>query len=197
MCLVKTHDDPQEFARLVRRWEEPVHRLCVRMIGDSERGEDLKQEVFLRVFQKRKDYEVTAKFSTFLWRVAINLCRDELRRQQCRLKVVAPAMDMEGQEQDWVSEAPGPDTRTVQAEEGEMVRHAVMSLPEIYRSVIVLRHYEGLRLADIAEILDLPEGTVNSRMAEALERLSRALRPKLRPDRQAINDLPHSAKGIA
>jgi DNA-directed RNA polymerase specialized sigma24 family protein len=65
-------------------------------------------------------------------------------------------------------------------EEGEMVRQAVLQLPEIYRTVIVLRHYQDLKLSKIAEVLDIPEGTVNSRMAEALARLSRMLQPKLR-----------------
>lgn len=191
MWLVKTHDDPQEFARLVKRWEEPIFRLCARMLGDVHRGEDLKQEVFLRLFQKRKRYEATAKFSTFLWRVAVNLCRDELRRQQSRLQTVQTGDTSEEETTEWASDTPGPDARTAQAEESEFVRAAVMQLPEIYRAVIVLRHYEGMKLAEIADILELPEGTVNSRMAEALSRLSHALQPKLRP----ATAFCHSSKG--
>src|SRR5258707_13493534 len=84
MWQVKIHADHQEFARLVRRWEEPIRRLCTRMTGDPHRGEDLKQEAFLRVFEKRKDYQPKGRFSTFLWRIALNLCYDELRRQKRR-----------------------------------------------------------------------------------------------------------------
>src|SRR5262249_39813161 len=84
MLLVKTRDDHKEFARLVKRWEEPIRRLCARMIGDPHRGEDLKQDTFVRVFEKRKEYQANGRFSTFLWRVALNLCYDELRRQQRR-----------------------------------------------------------------------------------------------------------------
>ena len=80
MWRVKTRDDHNEFARLVRRWEEPIRRLCARMTGDPHRGEDLTQDAFLRLFEKRKDYEPTGRFSTFLWRIALNLCYDELRR---------------------------------------------------------------------------------------------------------------------
>src|SRR5258708_3177139 len=80
MWRVKMDDDPQAFARLVPRWEGPIQALCARMTGDSHRGEDLAQEAFTRVFAKRKDYEATGKFSTFLWRVALNLCYDELRK---------------------------------------------------------------------------------------------------------------------
>lgn len=182
MWRVKTRDDHNEFARLVRRWEEPIRRLCARMTGDPHRGEDLKQDAFLRLFEKRKDYEPTGRFSTFLWRIALNLCYDELRRQQRRRKFLigSAAVESEDGPPESTSESPGPDLHAAALEEGELVRQAVMQLPEIYRAVIVLRHYEDLKLARIAEILEIPEGTVNSRMAEALARLSRILEPKLK-----------------
>src|SRR3954470_3867622 len=76
----KMDDDPQAFATLVKRWEQPIQRLCARMLADGHRGEDLAQEAFTRVFARRKNYEPSAKFSTFLWRIALNLCYDELRK---------------------------------------------------------------------------------------------------------------------
>lgn len=181
MCRVKEHGDPHEFARLVGRWEAPVRRLCARMTGDVERGEDLKQEVFARLFEARKSYHPAGRFSTFLWRIALNRCYDELRRQQRRREFLAdneiePGADLTA---DAPAEGPGPDVQAATLEEGRLVRHAVMQLPDIYRTVIVLRHYEGLKLARIAEILEIPEGTVNSRMAEALTRLGQMLAPKL------------------
>lgn len=180
MCRVAQHDDHQEFARLVKRWEEPIRRLCTRMTGDPERGEDLKQETFLRLFEKRKDYQPTGRFSTFLWRIALNRCYDELRRQQRRREVLQGSGEPRQEDAaEQPVEAPGPDMRTAELEEGELVRQAVLRLPDIYRAVIVLRHYEDMKLAKIAEVLDIPEGTVNSRMAEALARLSRILEPML------------------
>jgi RNA polymerase sigma-70 factor, ECF subfamily len=182
MWRVKTYTDHQAFARLVRRWEEPIRRLCARMTGDVHRGEDLKQETFLRLFEKRRNYQTTGRFSTFLWRIALNLCYDELRRQQ-RRRECFPA-DGAGQGEDGLTEAPAemptPDWQAANLEEGELVRRAVLQLPQIYRAVVVLRHYEGLKLAKIAEVLEIPEGTVNSRMAEALARLSRMLEPTLK-----------------
>src|SRR5690349_5887491 len=182
MCRVRRHDDHSEFARLMKRWEEPIRRLCTRMLGDAHRGEDLKQDTFLRLFQKRKDYQPKGRFSTFLWRIALNLCYDELRRQKRRREFLNnPDPENDGESfQEPISELAGPDANAADLEESELVRQAVMRLPEIYRAVIVLRHYEDLKLAQIAEILEIPEGTVNSRMAEALVRLSRMLQPKLK-----------------
>ena len=161
--------------------EAPIRNLCARMTGDLHRGEDLKQDVFVRLFERRKDYQPTGRFSSYLWRIALNLCYDELRRQERRRAFLgeADAADSAGAIEQRPSEAPGPDARAVQADESELVRRALLQLPEIYRAVLVLRHYEGLKLARIAEILEIPEGTVNSRMAEALSRLARLLEPKL------------------
>jgi len=163
MWRVKTHDDHGEFSRLVKRWEEPIRRLCVRMVGDIHRGEDLKQETFLRIFEKRKEYQPTGRFSTFLWRVALNLCYDELRRRQRRREFVCnPIVEEQGDEAvEAAAEVPGPDANTASMEEGELVRQAVLQLPEIYRTVIILRHYNELKLSKIAEVLEIPEGTVN------------------------------------
>jgi RNA polymerase sigma-70 factor (ECF subfamily) len=183
MWRVKMHDDHHEFSRLVKRWEEPIRRLCTRMTGDPHRAEDLRQETFLRLFERRKEYQVTGRFSTYLWRIALNLCYDELRRQGRRLEFVRdPERDDAAEKApDCVAEGPGPDAWAAQQEESELVRQALGRVPEIYRTVIVLRHYEDMKLAKIAEILEIPEGTVNSRMAEALARLSRMLEPKLAP----------------
>ncbi len=196
MWRVKTHDDHREFARLVERWEQPIRRLCARMTGDPHRGEDLKQETFSRLFEKRKDYEPTGRFSTYLWRIALNLCYDELRRRERRREILQDSAGEESQNrlEECAAEEPTPDARAAQQEEGELVRQALLKLPEIYRTVLVLRHYEDLKLSKIAEILEIPEGTVNSRMAEALARLSRLLEPTFQGKREQFfqpNPIPN------
>ena len=196
MCRVKRHDDHSEFARLMKRWEGPIRRLCTRMVGDAHRGEDLAQDTFLRLFEKRKAYEPTGRFSTFLWRIALSLCYDEIRRQQRRREFLREPEDEQPEMDEAASDGPGPDARAAQLEEGELVRGALQQLPEIYRAVLVLRHYENLKLNKIAEILEIPEGTVNSRMAEALSRLSRLLEPKLKSDallEERIKILPRNS----
>jgi RNA polymerase sigma-70 factor, ECF subfamily len=178
MLRVQSQDDHRAFGQLVERWEEPIRRLCTRMVGDAHKGEDLKQEAFARLFTKRKNYQPTARFSTFLWRIALNACYDELRRVKRRAE---SALEMEGEGLESLgAELADPHVEAAGNEEAEMVRRALMRLPEMYRTVLVLRHYEGLKLKKIAEILEIPEGTVNSRMADALARLTRLLEPKFR-----------------
>jgi RNA polymerase sigma-70 factor (ECF subfamily) len=180
MLRVQGHDDHSAFAQLVSRWEEPIRRLCTRMVGDAHKGEDLKQEAFARLFAKRKLYQPTARFSTFLWRIALNACYDELRRVKRRAE---SALDVDGTDEglDGMGlELDDPHSEAAGNEEAELVRRALMKLPEMYRTVLVLRHYEGLKLKKIAEILEIPEGTVNSRMAEALGKLTRLLEPQFR-----------------
>jgi RNA polymerase sigma-70 factor, ECF subfamily len=173
MWRVKMHDDAHAFAELVHRWEAPIQRLCARMLGDQQKGEDLAQDTFARLFARRKDYETSGRFSTFLWRVALNLCYDELRRRQRRPEA---RLDDNGPgDADLTGVESAPDALLLRREQSELVRRAVLQLSEAYRSVVVLRHYQNLKFREIAEVLGIPEGTVKSRMAEALTQLQRAL----------------------
>jgi RNA polymerase sigma-70 factor (ECF subfamily) len=190
MWKVRTDDDPQAFAQLVGRWQTPIRNLCTRMTDDVHRGEDLAQETFARLFARRKAYEPSGRFSTFLWRMALNICYDELRKRKRRdefsLDEEADGdrdrFDLEGGE-------PGPDAALVRHEQAEAVRHALLELAEPYRVVVVLRHYEGLKFREIGDVLGIPEGTVKSRMAEGLTQLGKMLNPIVsdnpRADRRA------------
>lgn len=183
MWRVQMHEDPQAFAQLVSRWEGPIQRLCTRMLGDEHKAEDLTQEAFARIYAKRKDFQHGSKFSTFLWRVATNLCLDELRRLKRRKEIAILPHTVDSSETDiWEelpSDSPAPDGSTVAEEQAAAIRRAVNELPEHYRSVIILRHYQDLKFREIAAVLEVPEGTVKSRMAEALTLLNHSLKKTL------------------
>src|SRR6185503_8192209 len=180
MWRVKMDNDPQAFARLVERWQQPLQELCARMLGDAHRAEDLTQEAFARVFARRKDYEPVSRFSTFLWRIALNLCYDELRKINRRGESSLEESADERGEFQFAADGVAPDFQLVEDERAEGVRRALLALAEPYRVVVVLRHYEGLKFREIGEVLDIPEGTVKSRMVEALNQLSRLLRPMVK-----------------
>jgi RNA polymerase sigma-70 factor (ECF subfamily) len=178
MWRVKLQDDAEAFASLMARWQKPIENLCIRMTGDMHRAEDLAQTAFARIFARRADWEPTGKFSTFLWRVALNLCHDELRKTKRRGECSLEALDEVGDSvPDFiVSEHPAPDEQADTRERAELVRNALLKLATHYREVVVLRHYEGLKFHEIGEVLAIPEGTVKSRMAEALTQLNRLLK---------------------
>jgi RNA polymerase sigma-70 factor (ECF subfamily) len=188
MWRVKMNDDPQAFAALVRRFEGPIHSLCARMTGDVHRAQDLSQEAFARLFACRKSYELSGRFSTFLWRIALNLCYDELRKIKRRPEIPLETCESsDGNEEAVRDSAPSPDAIVVGEERASAVRAALRQLSEPYRAVLVLRHYEGLKFREIADVLDIPEGTVKSRMAEALSQLSRILGPALNQGEELCN----------
>jgi len=178
MARVKRDDDAAAFARLMARWEKPIQRLCVRMTGDAHRAEDLTQTAFTRVFTRRAEWQPAGKFSTFLWCVALNLCHDEARRIQRRGEFSLDALEEAAGdgEMRFAADDLAPDAQVESQERSELVRRALAELPGQYREVVVLRHYEGLKFREIGEVLGIPEGTVKSRMAEALGQLNRLLK---------------------
>jgi RNA polymerase sigma-70 factor (ECF subfamily) len=179
MWRVQMHDDDDAFAALVGRWEQPIQRLCIRMLGDTHKAQDVTQEAFARIYARRKDFQHGSKFSTFLWRVATNLCLDELRRVKRRREWSATvAADDSGETDIWeqlAADERGPDAAADAGEQAELVRRAVNDLPEHYRAVVILRHYQDLKFREIGEVLGVPEGTVKSRMFEALGMLNKSM----------------------
>jgi len=181
MLRVQQDSDARAFALLSRRWRERVVGLCIRLSGDVHLAEDVAQEVFIRLYVKRDQYRHESRFSTYLWRVAVNTCYDSLRRRgRQRENSLSEEVDAGGSG-GWSPESaePGPEETAVRLERAELVRRAVLRLPEHYRTVMVLRHYEGLKLREIAEAMEIPEGTVGSRIVEALNRMERYLSPRL------------------
>jgi RNA polymerase sigma-70 factor (ECF subfamily) len=179
MWRVAMQDDANAFGRLIERWQGPLRGLCVRMTGDEALAEDLVQEAFARLFARRKHWVPTANFSTYLWRIALNLCRDELRRARRRFEVPIDGQSGDPGRHTLPAADPAPDEHLAMTERSGLVRDALLRLPEGQRSVVVLRHYENLKFHEIAAVLDIPEGTAKSRMAAALEQLNHWLKPAL------------------
>jgi RNA polymerase sigma-70 factor, ECF subfamily len=178
MWRVKTEADQEAFAGLMARWQRPLEAFCARMTGDSLMAEDITQTTFARVFSSREKWEATGKFSSYLWRVAVNLCHDEARRisrrKECSLDMLLEENGAEPEEM--AQHGSSPDSQVDAKERGEIVRGALLRLEPRYREVLVLKHYQGLKFHEIAGVLGIPEGTVKSRMAEGLSRLNRILK---------------------
>lgn len=151
--------DEGALEQLCRRYERRLHRFLSRYTGGCD-ADDLYQETWLRAVRAAPRFDGSRRFSTWIFQIAVNLCRDWHRRR--RTDPAAPA-DIE--------ELAGADGRS-RVEAAIDARRLLAALPEAQRSVVILRHYHGLSEADVAEILDCPRGTVKSRLHHAMARLS-------------------------
>ena len=162
-----SHDNCRDsFTELVNRWDQRIRSYCYRLCGNYADAEDLCQEVFQKIFERRAQYKPSGKFSNFVWTITANHCRDHERVQRKRRHSPLPSATTDGdpeQEATWELDI---DTR-------ESIQSIVWQLPIHYREVIVLRHYQGLKFHQIAAFLQLPRGTVASRMAKALTLLKK------------------------
>jgi RNA polymerase sigma-70 factor (ECF subfamily) len=159
--------DPAAFEALVRRWQTPTAHFLARLVGGGDLVQDLCQEVFLRVHLARARYRPAAAFSTWLYRIALNVARDALRRHRRR---AGPLPEQEPPAADDPAEA-----RCERAELAELVDQALAGLPAPLREVLVLRHYEGMSFEDIGRLLGVAASTLKSRFAAALGRLRLSL----------------------
>lgn len=154
--------DASAFEALVRRWQGPVARFLTRMSGRPGGVPDLCQEVFLRVLRAADRYREEGTFSTWLYRIALNVARDAARR---RRHEPAP-LDAEV-----CATGPTAEEACERHELAEAVAAALAELPEPLREVLVLRHYEELNFEQMARVLGTPASTLKSRFAVALARL--------------------------
>jgi len=159
------------FACIVDRYKNRLQNVIYRYIRDVQRAEDLAQEAFVRVYLHRERYRKTGKFSTWIFTIAVNLAKNEIRRK-VRLKNVLSLEHLQellGSAEPLIKDDRQPAT-DLQAERGqtsEVVSKAIAKLPEVYREALILRDIEGLTYEEIAEILEIPGGTVRSRINRA------------------------------
>jgi len=171
MAAVCARDDDRAFAELVTRWRTRLQQTCYRLTGNHADAEDAVQEAFTRAFMSRDQFRGQASFATWFWRIAVNVAHD-VRRRSVRQK------ELSGTAGHSVSQPDNAQERAVSAERRGQVLEALEQLTETQRTVVVLRHYEQLKFREISEVLGVPEGTVASRMADALNRLSQLLKPE-------------------
>ena len=177
--------DTAAFETLYRRYERPLFDFIYRLVPNSADTESLFQETFFRVVRAKRTYRAMAQFKTWLFQIAVNLCRDRTRRMKHRshLSLNSPLTAQDGRRaklQDLVSDpSPAVDKSAEDCELEAVVKGAVASLPEDEHLVVVLREYQGMNYSEIAEITNRPIGTLKSINHRAHERLRSALAPYL------------------
>lgn len=175
--------DAQAFEALYRAYEKPVGHFLYRMCYDKSAAEDALQEVFMRVWRSAPRWRGESKVSTFLFQIAKNVgldARAKTSRERARLGSAEDGDDAPRSVAEPADEAAGP-VRTLAAQElRAVVRKALEALPDDQREVVRLAQVEGLSYREIGEILELPVGTVKSRMAAAADALRRKLERHVR-----------------
>ena len=171
-----TAGDLDSFNQLVTRWERPIFALAYRTLGREEDARDVVQDAFLRAFRGLKGFKGEAKFSSWLYRITLNLCRDWIRKERRAPLVAVP----EGADpMDLAESLPSTDESVedlvARREMSSAVARAMAELPEEQRVAIVLKEYHGLTFQEIADTLKCPLSTVKTRLYQGLSVLRRRL----------------------
>jgi RNA polymerase sigma-70 factor (ECF subfamily) len=157
------------FDVLVARWEDKIRGAAYRFVGSEEEARDVAQEAFLKAYRALGGFKGEARFSSWLYQITTNLCRDRLRRRRTR-----PSMSLEELEEAGpviVETRPGAHELLLQQDLARAVRRAVHALPDEQREVVILKEYQGLTFLEIAQSLDLPVSTVKTRLYRGLGQL--------------------------
>jgi RNA polymerase sigma-70 factor, ECF subfamily len=167
--------DHESFNQLVLRWERPIYALAYRVIGREEDARDVCQETFLRAFRALNGFRGQAKFSSWLYRIALNLCRDWVRKER-RTPVVQAPEELEVLELAAVREpAASIEDLVARRELTRVVERAMARLPDEQRTAIILKEYHELTFQEIADLVGCPLSTVKTRLYQGLAVLRREL----------------------
>lgn len=168
--------DLDAFDIIVQRYQDRLLNFVLRFIGEQETAEDIVQETFLRVFRKRKEYRALANFSTWIFTIAGNLAKSELRRRKRWRFMFLDGNEHEERPLDLPDESQRPDYVTETEMTSALIQEAISSLPPHYREVVLLRDVDGMSYQEIAEVVGCPIGTVKSRVNRGRLRLQNKLK---------------------
>ena len=167
LILRAQQGDAQAFEALYQQHLKRVYNIAWRMMGNDADAQDIAQEVMLKAWRALPAFKLDSTLSTWLYRIAVNACSDELRRRRTKTVSVEVLTD--------TGHEPGDSGFEQNVAMGESLSRAIGALPNEYRSAVVLRDVQGYSYEEIAEILNCPIGTVRSRINRAREQLRRLI----------------------
>ena len=177
LVILCRRGDERAARELVDRFQRPVFSIIFRMVRDREKAEDLAQETFVRTFNNLDRYDRSYKFSSWLFKIAYNLTVDHLRRKELKTVSIHGSPDAVTTDQQQAtsvtleSTEEAPDERLESIELAGRLEESIGKLREEYRTAILLRHVEGRAYEEIAEIMDIPLGTVKTYIFRARRQL--------------------------
>jgi RNA polymerase sigma-W factor len=170
--------DGKAYDDLILLYKDAVYSIIYRMVRNKQEAEDLSQEAFIKAYNSINSFNEEYAFSTWLFKIATNNCIDFFRKRKLKTYSMDQTIKYKDEEiqQEYADNEPTADKEIVASEKSAMIRKAIEELPEKYRTAIMLRHHEERSYEDIAQILDLPLGTVKARIFRAREMLKKSLR---------------------
>jgi RNA polymerase sigma-70 factor (ECF subfamily) len=176
LALVKRYrnGDREAFTELVVRYQRPIYNAAFWILRSADDARDVAQEVFLRVVERLDEYDAQHRFFSWIYRIAVNESLNRLRRNEHE-EPLDEDVDLPG------ADSANPETQAGDAERSQQIQRALMTLSSNDRTVLTLRHFSDCSYQEIAQILDLDEKTVKSRLFEARQRLRDQLKD-FRPD---------------
>ncbi len=157
------------FDVLVARWEDKIRGAAWRVLGSEEEARDVAQETFLRAYRGIDGFKREARFSSWLYQIAVNLCRDRLRRRRTRTSVSLDELEQSGSV--LVEGRPGAQEQLLAEDLASAVRRAIDALPAEQREVVILKEDQDLTFLEIAQVLAVPVSTVKTRLYRGLGQL--------------------------
>ena len=168
--------DPEAFNRLMERHERRMYAVALRMCANREDAQDCLQEAMLRVYRAIGSFKGESSFSTWVYRITMNTCLDELRRRKNKQSASLDDLLDEG----WApaDDRSSPEKHAVRAETARVLRETIRELPEDMRAAVVLRDIQGYTYEEIAQMLEINVGTIKSRISRGREKLREKLKEK-------------------
>ena len=161
--------DQSAYEEIVEIYKDKVFQLCFRMLGNRHEAEDMAQEAFVRAYVNIHTFNTNLKFSTWLYRIATNLCIDRIRKKKPDYYLDAEVAGTDG------LDIESPEDQVESLELHDIIQREITKLPEKYRTVIVLKYIEELSLKEIGKVLDMPIGTIKTRIHRGREALRKQL----------------------
>ena len=169
--------DNGAFDFLIRKWQGPIYQLAFRYVGNEHDAKDVCQNTFIRAYKNIKKLKDEASFSTWLYRIAVNLCKDELKKRKKKARVDLSLLESnESYSEHFANPGnKGIEENIMEKDIQEIVKRIVNSLSEEQKMVVILKEYQGLKFREVADVLKISENTAKSRMYYALNNIKNML----------------------
>ena len=171
--------DSELYAEIIDRYSGKVYSTAYSYTHHQEEAKDLVQEILIKTYNSLNGFKADARFSTWLYRIAVNSCIDWSRKKKSKVLMTAMSYEDTNIFELISSDTEGPEELFLQQENMETVRTAVDDLPEIYKTVLILYYFEELQVQEICNILDIPRKTIETRLYRAKKILKAILRKEL------------------